>query len=59
MCAICGVESDELYKCKVCGDRFCEECGSVKDKLCLFCLEEEEDYDVNEEEEYEEEEDWE
>ena len=55
-CAICGLESDQLYKCKMCGERFCEECGSVEDKLCLFCLEDEEE-DSSEKEWEEEEED--
>lgn len=55
-CVVCGMESDKLYKCKRCGERFCEECGDVDEKLCLFCLdEEEEDW---EEEEKEEEEPW-
>lgn len=44
-CIVCGMESDTLYKCKVCGDRFCEECGDTDKKLCLFCLDEEEDED--------------
>jgi hypothetical protein len=54
-CIVCGMESDTLYKCKVCGDRFCEECGDTDQKLCLFCLDEEEDEDSWEEDLKEEE----
>jgi hypothetical protein len=57
-CIVCGMESDTLYKCKVCGDRFCEECGDVDKKLCLFCLDEEEDEDSLEEDWKEEEKGW-
>lgn len=60
-CEICGEPVDTVYKCKVCGANFCEECGSVEDKLCLMCLEEEEDEDWEEEEDWEEDEedeDW-
>lgn len=59
-CMICGMESDTLYKCKVCGDRFCEECGDTEQKLCLYCLEMEEDEDSGEGdwEKEEEEKDW-
>jgi hypothetical protein len=32
------MESDNLYTCKRCGDRFCEVCGDIEEKLCLFCL---------------------
>ena len=32
-CEICGELVDKVYKCKVCGTLFCEECGSVEDKL--------------------------
>jgi len=48
-CELCGETEDKVYKCKVCGTRFCEHCGSPEDKLCIDCLDEEE-YD---EEDYE------
>ncbi len=60
-CIVCGMESDTLYKCKVCGERFCEECGDMDEKICLFCLDEEEDedsWDEDLEEEEEEERGW-
>jgi CRISPR/Cas system-associated protein Cas10 (large subunit of type III CRISPR-Cas system) len=41
-CEICGEESDKLIKCKSCGAKFCEDCGSPIEKLCEFCAEEEE-----------------
>ncbi len=54
-CYICGMETEPVYKCKVCGERFCDDCGSPSEKLCLYCLEDEkEDYDEN----YEEDESW-
>ena len=56
-CIVCGMESDTLYKCKICGDRFCEECGDVEARLCMFCLDEEEDSEEHEDFE-EEEKDW-
>jgi hypothetical protein len=57
-CAVCGMESDMLYKCKSCGDRFCgDECGSINDKLCLFCMDDEEDYE-DEELEFEDDDEW-
>jgi predicted nucleic acid binding AN1-type Zn finger protein len=51
-CEICGEESDILYKCKSCGAKFCEDCGSPIEKLCEFCAEEEEfdDEDIEDEE---------
>jgi hypothetical protein len=39
-CEICGEESDKLIKCKSCGAKFCEDCGSPIEKLCEFCAEE-------------------
>jgi hypothetical protein len=51
-CAVCEMESDNLYKCKRCGDRFCEVCGDIEEKLCLFCLDDAIE-DSEDEEEYE------
>ena len=43
VCDICGESEDSLYRCKQCGARFCEWCGSIDDKLCSNCFDEEED----------------
>lgn len=39
-CEICWEEVDNVYECKSCGILFCPQCGSVKDELCRYCLEE-------------------
>lgn len=44
-CYICGMETEPVYRCKMCGERFCDDCGSPSDKLCLYCLEEDEEED--------------
>ena len=51
VCEICGEEDVKVYECIRCGIFFCEECGSVSDKLCILCTSEEE---YEDEEEYEE-----
>lgn len=51
ICAICGEETDIVTKCKQCGEKFCADCGSPEDKLCIYCLD-------DDEEESEEDEDW-
>jgi len=40
-CELCGEEVDKVYECKNCGALFCPKCGSVKEKLCRYCREEE------------------
>jgi len=62
-CVMCGIQSNSLNKCKRCGDYFCDDCGSVEDKLCLFCMDDvsdDENWNVEfkEEEEEEEEDPW-
>jgi len=50
-----GEEDVKVYECIRCGIFFCEECGSVSEKLCILCTSEEEYEDEEEyEEEYEE-----
>lgn len=49
-CEICGEEADKLIKCKSCGAKFCEDCGSTIEKLCEFCAEDE-DVEVTDDEE--------
>jgi hypothetical protein len=34
------MESETIFKCKTCGERFCEDCGSPSEELCLYCEEE-------------------
>ncbi len=48
-CEICGEEADKLIKCKSCGAKFCEDCGSTIEKLCEFCAEDE-DVEVTDDE---------
>ena len=56
-CAVCGMASDNLTKCKKCGDSFCEECGDIEEKMCLFCLDDEAvDWDADSDDD--EESDW-
>jgi hypothetical protein len=58
-CGVCGMESETLYKCKSCGEPFCSnECGSIAEKLCLFCMDDDEDYETEEYEVHEDDDDW-
>jgi hypothetical protein len=51
------MESETLYRCKSCGESFCSnECGAIAEKLCLFCLDDE-DYETEEEYEVQEDDD--
>jgi len=56
ICAICGEEVGHVTKCKMCGEKFCADCGEPDEKLCLYCLDDDEEYD--EDEEWDEDEDW-
>ena len=38
-CEICGQSTGKLYKCRVCGARFCRYCGSFTDRICIDCVE--------------------
>jgi hypothetical protein len=45
-CRFCGDDESTLYKCKECGELYCEFCGSVEDKLCSDCMDyDDDDYD--------------
>jgi predicted nucleic acid binding AN1-type Zn finger protein len=54
-CIVCGTESNRLYKCKICGEHFCEECGDKEERICLFCMdseqnsEEDDDWEIDNE----------
>lgn len=43
ICAICGEEFDEVTKCKTCGEKFCADCGVADEKLCIYCVEDDDD----------------
>jgi len=38
-CEICGEVVKQVYECEVCGVRFCKECGSPSEKICIECSE--------------------
>jgi hypothetical protein len=38
ICEICGMEVIEVYNCKECEAKFCDECGNIKDLLCYDCI---------------------
>ena len=54
-CDLCGIDEDQLYKCKECGRKFCEWCGDVNEKMCIDCLDALEDEDWDDEDDDEEE----
>ncbi|MCW4012190.1 MAG: hypothetical protein NWF07_04265 [Candidatus Bathyarchaeota archaeon] len=45
ICAICGEEVEVVTKCKMCGEKFCSDCGEPDEKLCIYCLDDEDDAD--------------
>ena len=51
-CELCGENEEKIIRCKECGSKFCEDCGSPVERLCINCLEmyfeedSEEDYDA-------------
>jgi hypothetical protein len=58
ICEFCGEEEETTTKCKTCGIRFCEYCGSVEDKQCVECLEYSDDDDKAEDDDDEKDSDW-
>ncbi len=32
-----------VTKCKMCGEKFCSDCGEPDEKLCIYCLDDEDD----------------
>jgi hypothetical protein len=46
-CNICGEKVEKLSKCETCGENFCFECGDLTSKICILCLEEAEEVDLN------------
>jgi hypothetical protein len=56
-CTICGENMVQVVECKMCGEQFCEECGEQFEKLCVYCMADEDtEYDdedmFNDEEKY-------
>ena len=48
ICAICGEESNQVTKCKMCGETFGAGCGEADEKLCYYCGDDDEDDDSDE-----------
>lgn len=55
ICAICGEEVENVTKCKMCGEKFCSDCGEPDEKLCIYCMDDDDDWD--DDEDFEEDED--
>ena len=51
ICAICG-EEDIVTKCKMCGEKFCADCGKADEKLCYYCGDDDSDEDDWKEDDY-------
>lgn len=43
ICAICGEEVEHVTKCKMCGEKFCADCGEPDETLCIYCLDDDDD----------------
>jgi len=52
-CEICLKKVRRVYECEICGSLFCKDCGSPSYKLCIDCLEVEEE--MKQKEDYKEE----
>lgn len=44
-CDMCGEKVEEVTKCKMCGEKFCADCGEADQKLCIYCADEDEEED--------------
>ena len=47
ICANCGEQVEVVTKCKMCGEKFCSDCGEPDEKLCIYCLDEDDELDDN------------
>ena len=54
-CVICGEEAEHITRCKMCGEKFCPECGEADNKLCLYCADDDEE---NDHKDWDDDEDW-
>jgi hypothetical protein len=57
LCTVCGEESETVTKCKICGAKYCSDCGEHDDKTCIYCFDEDEE-DENWNTEWDEDKDW-
>ena len=39
-CELCGEEATPVTRCKVCGEKFCADCGETSNQTCVYCAEE-------------------
>lgn len=44
-CEICGEEVARVYTCNRCGARFCKDCGSPSENLCMDCRQDVEEFE--------------
>ena len=44
ICAMCGEEFDSITRCKICGEKFCADCGEADEKLCIYCADDDANY---------------
>ncbi|MFC1803621.1 hypothetical protein ACFL0D_06615 [Thermoproteota archaeon] len=44
LCAMCGEYVEQVTKCTVCGEKFCDVCGHPEDKLCIYCEDVDDDF---------------
>ena len=50
-CDICGEEVEHTFSCKMCGADFCAGCGDPDERVCTYCL-------GDDEESFDDDEDW-
>lgn len=46
-CTICNEEVEHAFSCKMCGARFCAACGDPDERVCTYCLGDEEEESFN------------
>lgn len=54
LCTLCGEDVDSVTKCIICGAKFCSDCGEHDEKTCVYCYEEDEEWDS----EWDDEDEW-
>ena len=38
-CTICGEEVETTFNCKMCGAKYCANCGDPDENVCTYCNE--------------------